>query len=163
MANLTGFPQAFHNNSTQEDSSQQIPLGTRAMDANGNEYVYLRGTASVAAGDWCYIFYDNYTVARSGANVVGPVGIAGTAIGATEFGWFQIYGQNANANIATGAGQGASSGALPLYLTSTAGRAGTADVAGDLIEGAFIIGGLAASNVGTAFISYPAVYNVAQD
>lgn len=163
MAQLTGYPEVFHNASSEKDTSLQIPLGTKARDASGNEWVYLRGTASVAAGDFCVIFYDNYTVKRADADDVGPIGIAGTAIGASEFGWFQIYGQNSSANIATGSGQAASSGPLPLYLTSTAGRAGTADVAGDLIEGAFIIGGVAASNVGTAYIQYPAVYNTAQD
>ena len=163
MPQLTGRPEVFHIASSDEDTSQQIPLGTRASDVNGNEYVYLRGTASVVAGDWCQIFYADFTVARTGADVVGQLGIAGTAIGATEFGWFQIYGRSTIANIATGAGQGVGSGPLALYLTSTAGRAGTADVAGDLIEGAFILGGIAAGNVGTAWLTYPATYNVAQD
>ena len=163
MPNLTGRPEVFHIASGDVDTSQQIPLGTRASDTSGNEYIYLRGTASVATGDWCYIFYDSFTVARSGADVVGPIGIAGTAITAAQFGWFQIYGRSAIANIVTGAGQAVGSGPLPLYLTSTAGRAGTADVAGDLIEGAFILGGIAAANTGTAFVTYPATYNVAQD
>ena len=163
MANLNGFPEVFHSDSASEDASQQIPLGTRSLDKNGNEYVYLRGTASVVAGDWCSIFYDDYTVKRADTDEVGPLGIAGTAIGAGEFGWFQVYGLAKNANIVTGAGQAAASGPIALYLTGTAGRAGTADAAGELIEGAFQLGGVAASNVGTAWLNHPAVYNAAQD
>lgn len=160
MANLSGHPLVFHGNTNSADTSQQVPLGTRAADTDGNEYVYLRGTASVARGDWCHIFYDNFTVARSGADVVGQLGIAGTGIVAGEFGWFQVFGRNNYANVVTGAGRAASSGPIALYLTSTAGRVGTADVAGDFIVGASL-SGIAASNQGTVFIQYPTVYDIA--
>lgn len=161
MPNLSGFPEIFHGNTDVADTSQLVPLGTRAMDANGNEYVYLRGTASVARGDWCTIYYENKTVARSGANVIGQLGIAGTGIVASEFGWFQIYGLCGFANVVTGAGIAASSGPSALFLTSTAGRVGTADVAGDFIVGAHQVGGLAVANTGTVFIAYPTVYDTA--
>ena len=152
MAQLTGRPEVFHVDTSSVDTSQQIPLGTRAVDASGNEYIYAKGTASVVAGDWCTFPRSDYAVERSSANDIGYVGIAGTAIVAGQFGWYQIYGLRGGANVATGA-----SGPNPLYLTSTGGRVGTTDVAGDFIVGAFNLAPTAASNSGTVFIKYPFV------
>lgn len=151
MAKLTGFPEAFHGDTSDVDTSAMVPVGTRASDVGGNEWVYANGTASVAYGDWVYFPRADYQVERVVADAIGPVAIAGSAIVASRYGWYQIYGTNRRANVATGA-----TATNPLYLTSTAGRVGTTDVAGDFIVGATLQVN-SASNFGTVFITHPFV------
>ena len=156
MANLTGSKQIFHGNTTIADTSAQAPLGTRAFDANGGEWVYLRGTASVIAGSWCTFNVNVSTAAQTklvDADDVGPLAIAGTAVLDGEYGWFQVYGKNALA-----CNTGAVAAASAVFLTSTAGYVDDADVAGDMIVGAT---SLAASS-GSAFtvwLNFPYVCN----
>ena len=76
-------------------------VGQRAHDAAGNEYIYLKGVASLAAGDW--VCYDELGVTiRALVATVGPVAIAQAAVTAvTSFGWFLIRGTGL-ANVASG-------------------------------------------------------------
>lgn len=150
MAQLTGYPEAFHADTTAIDSAAEVNLGTRAYDPDGNEYIYLKGVASTAAGD--FVTYDeNFETTRLSANGVGPVAVAMAATVASKYGWYQIFGKNATANLATG-----SSADIVIYATSTAGRAGTAVVAGDHIVGA-VSRATASDNVGTVQLNYPMV------
>ena len=82
MANLTGTAQAFHSDTAAVDSTQSGELGRRAWDADGNEYAYLKGTASMTAGSWAN-YDNNCNVELLAGNAVGPVGIAMAAITAT--------------------------------------------------------------------------------
>ena len=94
---------------------------------------------------------------RSGADAIGPLGIAGSVIVAARFGWYQVYGLRGGANVATGA-----TSPLALYLTSTAGRVGTTDVGGDVVIGAINLA-TSAANAGTVWISYPFATDIAID
>lgn len=156
MANLTGFPQAAHGDTTQEDTSAQVAVGTRQRDGSGNEYIYLQGTASTVAGSWV-TFDENYTTTLTGANAVGPVAVAGTATVTGEYGWYQIYGKN---TIAGNSGSVAAD--KQLYLTSNSGYVDDADVAGDAIIGAVSRAASSGSAV-TVWLNYPYVSDSAID
>ena len=156
MANLTGYPQTAHGNTTSEDSTAQITLGTRQMDKSGNEYIYLQGTASTVAGNWV-VFSETYSTKRADTDDVGPLAIAGTASVLAEYGWYQIYGYNTIAS-----NLGAVAADAQLYLTATSGYADDADAAGEFITGASSV----VASVGSAFgvwLSYPHSYNAAHD
>jgi hypothetical protein len=111
-------------------TSKKFRLGTRKKDIAGNEYVYLKGVASTAAGSWVS-FDESHVTTLLAANAVGQVGIAMAAIDATtKFGWYQVYGVNTIASTDTTAADKA------LYIDGTNGRADDAVVSGDLIVGA---------------------------
>lgn len=156
MANLTGGAQTFHGDTSVVDSSQQVTLGTRARDEQGNEYIYLKGVGSTTAGSWV-TFDEDYATALLTGNAVGPVAIAMAAVDATsEFGWYQVFGVNTIAKTDTVAAD------AQLYIDGTDGRADDADVAGDAIIGA-ISRTADTSNVATVWISYPYVCDSAID
>jgi len=151
MANLTGPAQAFHSNTAAVDSAQSGEIGRRSWDVNGNEFTYLQGTASVAAGSW--VSFDNSgNVELLAANAVGPVGIAMAAITAGKFGWYQTYGVNTIAKTDT------ISAKKSLYIDGTSGRVDDLGVAGDIVVGATSITA-DSSNVATVFLNYPNVTN----
>lgn len=156
MANLTGLSTFYHGDTVIQDTSQQVPLGTRSFEANGDEWIYLRGTASVLTGLWVR-FDENYTTALVDADDVGPLAVAGTTHTASTYGWFQIKGVST-----TAANDKAVAANVALYLTATGGYVDDADVAGDLIEGAVSRAASSGSSF-TVWLNYPIVYNVAQD
>src|SRR3990167_630516 len=100
MAELTGHQQIFHSATSVIDTSQVASLGTRGVDASGNEFIYLQGTASTVSGDWI-VFDENWSTTRLAANEVGSVGIAMAAIVAGNYGWYQIFGKNTIARTDT--------------------------------------------------------------
>jgi hypothetical protein len=105
-------------------------LGTRRFDNDGNEYIYLEGVASTAATDFV-TFTDAHKTARAVADAVGRVAVATAAVGATKFGWYQIYG------LATAKGAASNATGKAQFLTVAAGVADDAVVSGDLIHGCF--------------------------
>ena len=150
MPNLTGYKQVVHGITTVADASALTPVGSRAYDASGGEWIYIRGTASISAGNW--VVYDlaadrTELLGRAGA-FLGPVAIFGTAVTATQFGWAQIHGINNQASTDTIAAR------VQLYVDGTAGRVDDADAAGSAVIGALSLTA-DASNVATVFISYP--------
>lgn len=154
MAALTG-PWAFHADTTTIDASKEFPLGTKAWDINGNEYIYLQGVASTAAND-CVTFDESHVTTRSTANAQGRVAVAMAAVVASSYGWYQIYGNATCAVAASFADNGS------VYLTSTAATLDDADVAGDAVVG--MVGRSAiASGTATMEMNYPWVGNIAID
>jgi len=153
MANLTGYPQAFHGNTSIVDTSVQVPLGTRAVDSSGNEYIYLTGVASTVAGSW--VNYDEaFLTILLVPNAIGAVAIAMAATIASRFGWYLVKGSVTNAKAATVADN------FPLFIdAAAAGSVDDAVVAGDLVVGAWsrsaTVGGVI-----TAQIDYPEVTNI---
>lgn len=144
---------------TQIDSSPAFTLGTTTYTKEGNEYIYLRGVASVAQYDWVTFItagslsgesmsYGSVTrLATTGGK--GLVGIAQAAITEGKSGWFQIKGigwGNAGMKISAGG---------PLYSSGTAGQAGGSSTAGDLIVGAFSVGASASGGTAMVSLSYP--------
>lgn len=132
MATLSGYPQTFAGDTSIVDTTATAPFGTRAIDTAGNEYVYLKGVASTAAGSWVTFNPSTGVTALLAANAVGPVAIAMAAVTAnTSYGWYMVKGTYATAASDTVAG------ASGLYIDGTAGRVDDAGVAGDCVFGAF--------------------------
>jgi hypothetical protein len=131
------------------DTTKAFPLGTRLKDSEGNEFIYVQGVASGAAGSWVS-FDEAFVTTLLTANAKGRVGILLAALDATtDFGWAQIYGKNTIAKVAASF---ADNGLI--YATATPGTVDDAVVAGDLVVGA--IGRSAISGgVATVELSYP--------
>jgi len=137
---------------------QRNPVGTRAFDDVGNEYVYCAGVASVAAGD--FVFYNQvatFTLVRvandaagGGASQAGQVGVAQAATVASTWGWVLIYGTYASANVAT---VGAPTASVALYRSGTVARLSTSAVAKDSVFGAYLVGA-SVLNVGPVVLNY---------
>lgn len=157
MPQLSGHPEIFQGDTARQDASQLFPLGARAAEPNGNEWVYLRGTTSVLAGGWVLVG-SGFVTSSAVADDQGRLAIAGTAhVDASTYGWFQIYGQTNSARISD-----AIAASVPLYLSASYGHISDTDVAADAIVGAV---SLAASVGSTCLvsISYPFVHDVAID
>ena len=103
--------------------------GSRFMDHNGNEYIYLAGVASCAAGSWVSFNQADHSTALLAANAIGPVAVAVGACTASYAGWFQIYGACSRGLCLT---QMADNG--QVWATATAGSVDDASVAGDLVN-----------------------------
>ena len=152
MANLTSKPQIFAGDTTVIDTSLKCPLGTKAVDTAGNEYIYLQGIGSTAAGSW--VTYDEgHLTTLAVANGVGRIAIAMAAIVASSYGWYQIYGYNTVAKAITGGGCAAD---VAIYLTSTAGSVDDVKVTGDGVQGAISrVAESASSGVIGVELNYP--------
>jgi hypothetical protein len=138
------------------DTTKTHRLGHRRRDVAGNEYIYLKGVGSNAAGKWV-VFDENFATTLLTADEVGPVGVSMAAFDATtSYGWAQIYGVNTIASTDTVATDKA------VYIDGTAGRVDDADVAGDSVHGAFTMTA-DTSNVATVFLNYPWVSDIAHD
>ncbi len=138
----TPFYQQIH-------SSKRFRLLTEKKDAAGNVYVYLKGVASLAAGDAVQYGSDGATVrALSTTPTTGMIAIAMSAnTASTSFSWFLVDGSYASSNVAThssGAGKA-------LFLSSTAGRLTSTPATEQTVVGAFTTGN-SASNVGGVFL-----------
>jgi hypothetical protein len=154
-ANKVGSSMASVGLLTDIDTVQRNPLGTREQDEANNEYIYMPGLASMVAGDWVMYSLATFVVTRlvndASSSTAGLVAVSIGANLAANFGWYQIYGIVAVANIAT-----TSSVSFSLYRTSTVGRAAVTAVAKDCIFGAFT-NVAAVANLGSATIAYPFV------
>ena len=138
------------------DDSKKWRLGTRKRDVAGNEYIYLAGVSSNAAGSFV-VFDESFATTLLTADEVGPVGVAMSAFDATtEYGWAQIYGKNTVAKTDTVAAD------KGTYIDGTAGRVDDADVAGDTVYGCFTMTA-DTSNVATVWLNYPFVSDNAAD
>src|SRR3990167_4362885 len=151
MSELTGHPQILHSNTSKIDDDQVAVLGLRTVDKQGNEYIYLKGVGGTTAGSW--VTYDeNYATTLLAADAVGPVAIAKASIVASDYGWYQIFGGNTDAQTGTISADKA------LYIDGTAGRVDDLGVSGDLVIGAYSMTA-DASNVATVMLVYPHVSN----
>lgn len=157
MAELIGPWISAGNTSKVSTPSAEHAVGTRAFDADGNEYIYLKGVASCVAGSWVS-FDEGGTTILTAANAKGRVGVAMAAIVASTWGWFQIYGKNTIALSSTAISDNAQ-----LYLSATAGKIADDDVAGDLVIGAIARGTAGISSPFTVELNYPIVIDVAID
>ena len=140
----------IHGPLTQVDDSAEYAVLTKTRDADGNEYIYLKGVASTVAGS--VVTYDEAgQTALIVANAIGPVAIAMAAIVADKYGWYQIFGS------ATAAAAGAVADNAALYISSTAGKVDDAVVTGDCIIGAISRGSIAAAGDLPVQLNYPMV------
>ncbi len=117
---------------TQVHATKKVRLGTRKKDIAGNEYIYLTGVASTAAGSW--VAYDELYVTQLldqdvADSVIGPVAVAQAATIASTFGWYMIFGK------ASASAQTVADGAK-VFPHATAGSADDTGTAGAQILGA---------------------------
>lgn len=151
MASLTGYTQVFAGDTANVDTTAKCTLGTRAFDTAGNEYIYLTGVALTEAGSWV-TFDEVHITTLTVANAMGRVAVAMAATVASTYGWYQIYGKNTTALVASPLTDNCS------LTLACAGRVDLTLVAGDLIIGA--IGRSAADNYAsplTVELNYPCV------
>ena len=97
MAQLTGFPASAPFDSTwRSTTAPGLPLGTRALDASGNEYTFVKAGAAIAALDAV-----RFAGSATGWDDIRPtsaaqqfvVGIAdGTAFAEGEYGFIKTGG-----------------------------------------------------------------------
>lgn len=93
MAQLQDRASVFSGDTSNVDDSALHAVGTRAWDSSNNEYIYLKGVASTAAG-YAVSFDEDYVtalIAIDGSNK-GPVAIAMAAVVADKYGWYLLNG-----------------------------------------------------------------------
>ena len=157
MAQLASLPQIHHISTDLRDSAQVLRLGTRVVDIDGGEWVYLRGTASVVIGGW--VTYDESGQTTLIADRAAPVAVAGTAhAGPGTFGFFQIYGNNS----AAAAGKAIATDVQLYFDNGFAGFVDDTDVGTGTIIGALSTAASSGSSV-AVWLNYPHMNNAAID
>ena len=127
-------------------------LGERAVDQAGNEYIFLKGVASLVAGDPVVFNPSTFVATRLAGSEVGDVAIAMGAVVADLAGWFQIYGTGSINAVATGG--------VRVYTSSVTGQLLATVVTGALLHGVFTLAGNGNTVTGTlqsARLVYPRV------
>lgn len=147
MAQLIGYISAVVGDTSVVHDSALNPLGTRAFDGAGNEYLYLKGVASTVAGS-AVTYNTAFQSALTVTGARGPVAFAQVATVANKFGWYLIHGAG-TADYAGAAVAGAK-----VYSAST-GKVDDAVVAGDQIDGAFVGATVGGAGTGSILVSYP--------
>ena len=104
MAELSAQGPSLHSGATSViDSAQMVKLGSRGIDTDGNEYVYVDFQQALAIGEWVS-FDHNYAATRITAASRGFVGIVvGTVSASDRFGYVQVRGVNTFAWASSGA------------------------------------------------------------
>jgi hypothetical protein len=95
MSTLTGPYAGFAGSPTSRHTTAQMPLGTRAYDASGGEYIYVQAGAVIAvnsavAFQGSALGYDD--VRATAAVSRGVVGVATAAFAAGAFGFVKSRG-----------------------------------------------------------------------
>lgn len=133
MPQLVGHPLAVVGDTSAIHDAAKNALGTVAFDANGNEYIYLKGVASTAAGSW--VAYDDAGATALldtdvATTLVGPLAIAMAAVVADKYGWYARVHKGVSAAAATVADNG------KVFPTATAGTCDDTGTAGQQVIGA---------------------------
>ena len=151
MPQLSGISQILSGDSGDIHTTQMHKFGTRAVDVDGNVWIYLKGVASTVLGSW--VTYDELGVTTLlVANAKGFVAVAGAILDATtDFGWYCIFGE-VEASLAANCGADALIG-----YEAASGAAGDGYAAGDMIYGAMIRDATTTAAIATVQISYPFV------
>lgn len=133
-------------------TSARNSIGARYQDELGNEYVYLLGVAATVTNDAVTYNASTYQSVRAVSTTPGFVALAGAAVLATQFGWYQIYGfgsVNTKTSIAAAGGG---------FLTTTAGQLDDASIAGQYLLG-FLFTGVDVALVAPCHLAYPVATN----
>ena len=142
------------------DSTAKVATGTRHVDENGNEYIYMLGVTNCVAGSWVKITLasDAFVAAMLDETAAALGGMCAVALAATTgsyYGWFQVYGK-AEASFLVSCATN-----VTLFATTTAGSldsSGTTRIHGVWLEDTEP--GTATANL-TCFLSYPHCNKVA--
>ena len=167
MSNFKSIEQIVYNQAIDETSTtQNAPLGTRikaldkASTAYGiGEFIYLQGVASTVVGSFVTYDQDDNSTALLVANAINPVATAMSICVASNYGWYQIFGQ------AVGKGLASLADNANIYGTATAGSVDDAIVAGDRVQNAKTTSALDTPSTGLVevAIQYPIVNNALAD
>lgn len=140
---------------------KEVKAVDRGTNANGEGvFVYVKGVASGARGDWVGIDEDGTTTRAVADGYYPLVGIFMSDLDATtDYGWAQIQGKAVGKALT-----GYVDNAL-VYLTGTAGSVDDAAVAGDLVHRALGASALAGPEAGMAefFLNRPSTDNDSDD
>lgn len=133
MPQLIGHLMAVVGDTSAIHDAALNPLGSVAYDKDGNEYIYLKGVASVAAGSW--VAYDDTRATALldtdvATTLVGPLAVAMAAVVATKYGWFARVHTSVSAAAATVADN------AKVFPTATAGTCDDTGTGGQQILGA---------------------------
>ena len=149
MAQLVG-PRVVVGDTEDIHDSALNPLGTRAYDDAGIEYIYLKGLAATAIGTWV-TYITGYATKILAQSDEGQVAIASAAVVADKYGWYAVRGlvqglAEATCSVGT------------VWIDSVAGRVDDTDSSTNMVLGASCVV-LRGSTVGlTEFnINYPHV------
>lgn len=143
-------------NFTTVDTTPQFPLGLKVSGRNNSngyigEFVYMKGVANTAAGNWALLNYDDGSTTRLIDGAIGPAGIAMAATVASTYGWYQVRGKGAGllkASVADNAG-------LYAQAASSAGYAGLTGSGLSEIIGARAAAATTSAAVAEVEINYP--------
>ena len=136
-------------------TTKRFRLGTRKSDVAGNEYIYLKGVASVIVGS-PVSYSETFVTALVDTDVAetinSPMAVAMAIVDATtEFGWFMIWGTT-SCVAATVADNGF------VFATSTAGTLDdTAASIGKVVGAQWRSAD--ASGLATIQLNYPTITN----
>lgn len=135
------------------DSLLGMKLGALHIDSTGNVYKLMAGVASTVAGDWVVYSAAHATVRSTKTEVdkLKPLAIAMAATVANKYGWYQVYGEVAVANVLASC-----AAEVAVYSTATAGSLDDEPTSQTKINRAICRaarGGTDGST--TAFIAYP--------
>lgn len=129
MARITGHIGAYPFDSTSRHTTQQLPLGTRAFDGLGNEYVYVKAAEALDALEavtfgLSTLGWDNIVNTTNVDEVI--VGVAHADFAQDEYGFILHKGVGtvlATDNVTAGAPlfAGANDGLLTEIVAGTAG------------------------------------------
>ena len=163
MSDFVSTESQIYNQAIDETSTtQNVPLGTRikaldkASTAYGvGEFIYLQGVASTVVGSFVTYDQDDNSTALLVANAIGPVATAMSICVASNYGWYQIFGQ------AVGKGLASLADNANIYGTATAGSVDHAIVAGDRVQNAKTTSALDTPSTGLVEVElqYPIVNN----
>jgi hypothetical protein len=107
--------QAIADNSTSQKAALGQIVTCKDPTYGVGEFIYLKGVASTAVGEWVTYNSDDWSSALLAADAIGPVALAMSACVAGEYGWYQISGKGVGL-VATGFADDAN-----CYATATAG------------------------------------------
>jgi len=152
---------AFYDN---VDAVKKQRLGTRKRDLAQNEYIYLQGIASTAIGSWVNFdggvaFVTALLDTDVAATQLGRLAVAKAAVGASQYGWYCIYG------AVDGLALTGSTDAKNAFATATAGSVDDSGVGAEvLVNGAWSTGAVNETTFLQAFaISYPYMHGLTLD
>jgi hypothetical protein len=167
MSDFKSIESQIYNQAIDEASTTaKVTLGTRikAVDNASTEYgagefIYLEGVASTAVGSFVTYSQDDNSTALLAANAIGPVATAMSACGASNYGWYQIFGK------AVGKGLASLADNANIYATATAGSVDDAIVAGDRVQNAKTASALDTPSTGLVEVElqYPIINNALAD
>lgn len=147
---VAGMKRIFLTKLTDINTTDKENVGTLRREGN-EEYIYLKGVASVANGSWVTYDKSYATTLLATGSAAGPLPVALgiAAVVASSFGWFQIRGIHAAAKVLASCAASAA-----LYNSGTAGAVDDASASLVRVYNA-VLTGSESSSVAGAHVMYP--------